>query len=289
VEAFLELGRFITYAAALQLFGVAVFQHWLAGAGLRAALQRNARAIAAVSALGLLVGELIWLAATAGTMGDGWTSATDPATIWLVLSATAFGRIWIFVLALSCGLAFAAVASPRWGPPAWGSIALLVSLALVGHSAIGTGYEGLLNRVSQTIHLTSSAFWVGSLLPLLLCLRFFRHIGHAAEAEAALRRFSGLGHYAVAALILSGVANTWFVLQGAVDLAQPYQQLLLLKIAIAGLMCCLALINRYAFMPRIPNGGPGLRLLAQGTIAEMVLGGAVLGLVSVIGTLSPSP
>lgn len=290
MDVLLEAGRLLTYAAALQLFGVAAFQQWLARPPLRAVLERKARRTAILSAVLLVIGELAWLVATTGTMGDGWASAFDPATLWLVLSATAFGRVWGPQLLLATILLVIALSGRgRWMALAIASGIALCGLGLVGHAAIGAGVIGVLNRISQALHLVSSGLWIGSLIPLLFCLRLFRDPAHAAEADLALRRFSGLGHVAVAVLLLSGVANSWFVLNAsAIDLAEPYQYLLLAKVAIAAVMVCLATINRYVFLPKIPNNGPGLRQLAHGTIAEIVLGAGVLGLVSVIGTLSPT-
>ena len=92
MDLLLEASRFVTYAAALQLFGVAVFQGGLVRTGLRAALDPWARIIARLSAVILPLAMLGWLAATAGNMGDGWRSAVDAGTLWLVLSATSFGQ-----------------------------------------------------------------------------------------------------------------------------------------------------------------------------------------------------
>ena len=67
----------------------------------------------------------------------------------------------------------------------------------------------------------------------------------------------------------------------------PYQALLLLKLLLVGGMLVLALVNRYVFVPRIPEG-PGVTQLRDGTIAEIVVSAVILGLVSVLGVLSPS-
>ncbi|HWA17804.1 MAG TPA: copper homeostasis membrane protein CopD [Devosia sp.] len=288
MDLLLEAARFVTYAAALQLFGVAVFQRWLAPGGLRTALEPRARPLAILAALVLPAAMLAWLAATAGGMGDGWSSAIDPKTLWLVLTATSFGKIWGPLLILAVLLAAIAFWRSHWTALAIGTTVALCGLGLVGHAAIASGMAGILNRISQALHLLSSAFWLGSLLPLLICLPFFRDPAHMAEADQTLRRFSGLGHFAVALLMLSGVANSWFILGGSgFDLTRPYEQLLALKVMIAIGMVCLAIGNRYVFVPRIPNGGPGLGELAQGTIAEIVFSAAILALVSVIGTMSP--
>jgi copper resistance protein D len=288
LDLLLEAARFVTYAAALQLFGVATFQAVLAPAALRTALEPRAWPTTLASTLVLIAGQVMWLAATAGTMADGWTSAFDLTTLWSVLTATSFGRSWGPLLMLSALLLIIAIVRRHnWGILAILSGAVLVGLGTIGHATIGSGLASLVNRISQAAHLLSSGFWVGSLLPLLFCIRLFDR--HYADADRALRHFSGLGHLAVAALLLSGVANTWFVLDGpTIDLSRPYQGLLLAKVAIAGVMVCLAVVNRYVFVPRIPNHGTGLVQLAHGTIAEIVLSAGILGLVSVIGTMSPT-
>ncbi len=291
MDALLAAARFVHYAAALQLFGVAMFQSLLAPAGLREALDRPARITSIVSALLLLVSGGVWLSATAGSMGDGWTDTINIGVIGTILTATEFGRVWgphLFFAVVLVGLA---TMSGIW---MWRLVLVISAIALgtlglIGHAVIESGVIGLLNETSQTLHILSSGFWLGALLPLLFCLKKFGDPAHEAAADMALRRFSGLGHLAVAILMLSGVANTWFILSAThIDLTAPYQRLLLVKIGIAGAMALLAIVNRYVFVPNIPNHGPGARQLAHGTIAEIVLGTGILGLVSVIGMLSPA-
>jgi putative copper resistance protein D len=256
----------------------------------RPTLRRPAHRLALVSAILLLLGAVVWLMATAATMGDGPADAINPQVIGLVLGRTSFGRVWgphIFVCALAM-LATLGRSAWGWWPTLVLSTVALGALGLVGHAAIDTGLHGILNRTSQVLHLLSSGFWLGALLPLLFLLPLFRDKSLETGADLALRRFSGLGHFAVALLLLTGVANSWFILGTTLDPASPYQQLLLVKIAIAGSMCVLAIVNRYVFMPRIPSGGPGARQLGHGTIAEIVLGAAILVLVSIIGMISPA-
>jgi putative copper resistance protein D len=146
----------------------------------------------------------------------------------------------------------------------------------------------MLSETSQAIHLVSSGFWFGSLLPLIVVLGRIRDPGSALDVKVAIRRFSGLGHAAVALALASGVANTWLVLRHAtLSLSSTYQLLLLIKVALAGTMCVLALVNRYMFVPTISAGDPGARRLREGTIAEIFIGAGVIALVSVLGLLAP--
>jgi putative copper resistance protein D len=155
---------------------------------------------------------------------------------------------------------------------------MLAVLGLVGHLAATGGWSGFVGRASQIVHLVAAGFWLGSLLPLALCLR------GGANAETALRRFSGLGHLAVALALVTGLINTWLLIGGPpTDLASPWQALLAAKIALVLLMVGLALANRYVLMPR--RAREGSAPLYRSALAEMAIGAVVVGLVSVLGTL----
>lgn len=285
----LEIARIVTFAAALQIFGAAAFQWLLCPERLRRALDLPLRPLARLAAAGMLAGEILWLAATAGNLGEGWSDAFNPSTLLLVLTGTRFGHVWIATLILTAVLLVSTLLRASWLWVMLVAAVALSTLGLVGHGASVAGAAGVVNQVSQVLHLLTSGFWLGALVPLLFCLRHFREPELAAEADRTLRRFSGFGHLAVAMLLLSGVVNTYFVLGATVpDLSVPYQALLALKIALAGVMCVLAIVNRYVFVPRIPNNGPGLRQLRHGTIAEMVMSAGILLLVSLIGTMPPT-
>lgn len=291
MDELLYATKFLAYTAGLQLFGLAVFQAWLAPDDLHRRLTRLTRSIALASAVVLLASVVVWLLLTAAIMGSGWGDAINPTIIGRVLGATRFGAVWSFELgfAVLCVLA----AFFLRGPQNWKMLAIISTLALgamglVGHAASGTGIAGAMHRTSNVLHLLSSGFWLGSLLPLVVTLGHLRDPVLSADADVALRRFSGLGHYAVAIALASGVINTWFILRDVdIDFAISYQAILAAKIVLVGFLITLALVNRYVFVPRIPNNGPGLVQLRNGTIAEIVVSAGILGLVSVLGSISP--
>ena len=135
----------------------------------------------------------------------------------------------------------------------------------------------------------AAAMWVGALVPLWVCLRLGRKATHEADLATVLRRFSGSGHMAVALVLLSGIVDTYLVLGHApLDFSSPYQTLLAAKIALVGFMVLIAIVNRYVVVPRQARGeSSGLRMLVRGTIAEIVLGGGVIALVSAFATFDP--
>ncbi|MFP3435633.1 CopD family protein, partial [Paraburkholderia sp. SIMBA_061] len=75
-----------------------------------------------------------------------------------------------------------------------------------------------------------------------------------SDAVSTLIRFSRWGHLAVALVILSGVINSLIILGNwPLDVASPYQRLLLFKTALVALMVMVALANRYAIVPAISS------------------------------------
>lgn len=290
METALAIARFLHHSAAIQLFGTAVFETWIAPRGLSDGLLATTRRIAIFNAWLLALSAILWLGAESGMMGEGWSDAVNLSTIWQVITATGFGAVW----AINIVIAFLAVlASYVFGPRRRAVLAVLATsalggLAFVGHSVAQIGPMVILSEASQVVHLLSSGFWFGSLLSVVLLLSHLRDSELADDADLALRRFSGLGHLAVALALASGVANSWFILHDrGLDPGSLYQWLLLAKVTLVGSMCIIALINRYVFMPAIPHGPEGLVRLRDGTVAELIIGTVVIALVSVLGLLSP--
>ncbi len=275
----------------MQGFGIALFCECLAPAGLRhylrMRLEETSRVMAGLSLL-TAVGILLL---QAGLMGDGW-SATRSPDIWLAVLHTAFGTLWRWHMLLALlALVIAArlpVTPVRHRLLLMVYAGLLMSLALVGHSAMYDGLRGALQRVNQMVHLLSAAWWLGCLVPLVVCLPLLRQSSRA-DALLALICFSRSAHFAVAMVILSGIANTALVVgQWPLDLTSRYSLLLTVKIGVVMVMVALAIINRYGVVPGLgQHPARSIRALTILTLTEIALGGAVLLLVSVFATYEP--
>jgi putative copper resistance protein D len=85
------------------------------------------------------------------------------------------------------------------------------------------------------------------------------------------------------------VINIGLILhQWPIDLGSPYQALMAIKLGLVGLMILIALGNRYILVPMLDAAQPEmLRGLAIGTGTELLLGAAVIGLVSAFATFDP--
>lgn len=290
VNEALILCRLLHYGAAIMLFGIAMFESTLAPNGLRAALASRLRPVFAGASMVALFTTAAWLLLLSGQMAGDWADVWTPSTWYAVLADTEFGQVWRYRIAIAvllCGLLF--VRRPVfWRAETVLSALFLASLGLIGHAAMLEGVEGWLNRASQIVHLLAGGFWLGSLAPLLLCLGRLSDAALRDDAGAALRRFSGCGHFAVAIVVATGILNTRLVLdRWPVHFSSPYQALLAAKISLVACMICLALTNRYILVPRLKAGNGALTSLRWSTVAEIVLGIGVVALVSVFGTLPP--
>jgi putative copper resistance protein D len=197
------------------------------------------------------------------------------------------------VQATAAALLVAARRAPRRirpGATAAMAALLLSGLALTGHAAMHEGALGLLHRANDVLHVLSAGAWFGALLPVLAILRLVARPDCRGDAVTALRRFSRAGHAAVALVLASGAANVGLVLgRWPTDLASRYEALLDLKVlAVAG-MVALALVNRYALVPRLGRHPEATSAaLRAATLAELPLGLAAMALVAVFGLMDPN-
>jgi putative copper resistance protein D len=122
--------------------------------------------------------------------------------------------------------------------------------------------------------------------------------GWAAAARLATLRFSTVGIASVGALLLTGIANTWF-LAGTVPalVGTGYGRLLLLKIALFLAMVSIAAVNRLRLTPRLAPVLFGRKRettwaaagqLQRNALVEAALGLGVVAIVGALGALPPA-
>lgn len=247
--------------------------------------------VSVVTALIAVLATLISLPLAAASIGDGWSDAIDCGTLHAVLFETTVGQAWQAQAAAALILLIALLLSGRWRHQgiALGSGLGLAALVLTGHASMHEGWLKTAHRANDILHVLAGGGWLGALVPLIPILRLLSQLGYRVEALLALRRFSTAGHIAVALVIVSGIANTMLVLKHLpTDWSSSYQALLGLKIALVASMSLLAIVNRYVLVPRIGHDQERApNTIRLGSIAEIVLGIAVIALVAVFGMLEP--
>ena len=251
-----------------------------------------------------LLSGVAWLFLEAALMsGQPIAEVTSGGALWLVLTGTGFGRVWMwrFGIATALGaLMFAQAAATRDRSSlkgTWLALALaggyLASLALVGHAADGHGAERFLRITTDVVHLLAAGAWLGALPGLAVLFAIALRASSAASlgiAARAARRFSTLGIASVGALLLSGLGNAWYLV-GDVPalLGTPYGQLLVAKILLFATMVALAATNRRRLTPQVEEReASALRLLTRNAVLEIVAGIAIVAIVGALGVAIPA-
>jgi len=252
-----------------------------------ATLRRRANITIWAALAAAIASGAVWLALLAADIyGAPLVEVCLHGGLWQVLTGTRFGAVWSVRLAVALLLGVLLVwPSLRWLQLA-AAAALIAPLALTGHAGATPGAAGQLHLASDMVHLIAAGAWLGGLPALALLLSSARQPkGLAARAAA---RFSALGIAGVAALLVSGLVNSWMLLSAPRDLiATDYGRLLALKIGLFAAMLAIAAVNRFHLTPRLA-ARHARRALMRNSIAETALGAGVLLLVGALGTMEPA-
>ncbi|WP_282356542.1 copper homeostasis membrane protein CopD [Pseudomonas sp. PS01303] len=276
----LVLCRFVHFTVVLMLFGAWLFRPLLLkgeALELDRHLTRLARWLAAVA----LVSGIAWALLITASMAGSAAAAFDPDTIALVLGNTFFGQVWRWHLLINAVLLALLFTPWRSSMPLRLGLSglLLATLAPVGHGAMLDGLSGQLLILNQIVHLTCVAAWLGGLLLLVMILR------QPNELRGVLQRFSGVGYWVVAGLLITGLINVR-VLTGQwwpTPLFSGFALILLIKAMIVLGMLGLALFNRL----RMEDCEQRIGTLKRSVMLEWLLGIGAVAAVSLLGTLPP--
>ncbi|HII4350209.1 TPA: copper homeostasis membrane protein CopD [Enterobacter cloacae] len=278
--------RFIHFGALMLVFGNALYSVWFAPSSLHRLMSRRFQSQQKVAALVGLAAAFLMFMLQGGLMGNGWGDVFAPQ-VWFSVMGTRFGGVWLWQMILAAMMVGAAWLAPLKGSLLLLAMGQLILLAGVGHAAMNDGPMGALQRLNYAFHLICAATWLGGLLPLLFCMRLAKGRWQNA-AIFTMMRFSRVGHYAVAGVLLTGVINTLMILGVHIPWQAGYVRFLLFKCALVTLMVVIALANRYFLVPRFrPETGRAQKIFIRMTQAEVVLGALVLATVSLFATWEP--
>lgn len=308
MDDLLVAARGVHFVATATVTGVALFQYLIAGPAFRtgraepatvnAYLERLRAILPIALALAVLSGGAWFIALAMAIGGGGLPAVVSHETVWLLLTKTQFGHVWLARLALAAlllGVLELQKGRPsgfQWeGLSAVLAVCLMGSLAGAGHAAATPGVAGDVHLVADILHLVAAGGWLGGLLPLWLLLRLgTRHVNRSLDltVQTATYRFSTLGLLTVGTLLATGLVNTWMLVGSPAALFETdYGRLLLLKIALFAAMVAVAGVNRFRLTPRLPENEP-MRRLGRNALVEIGLGLAIIAIVSLLGVLPPA-
>ena len=306
--------RAVHFAATLSTAGAVFFAVFVAEPAFRAAdgptrlpeiLRSRLRSIARIALALTIISGAAWLVLVAQSMtGSAFADVFSQDALGTVLLRTGFGRDWLCRFALACLLGVTlspALCARKAGGTSFKAAAvafaagLAGSLAWAGHAAGGEGVEGIVHPIADFFHLVAASAWVGTLLPLAVLLTTAGgDAASVAAARLATMRFSNLGVASVAALLVTGSINTWYLAGSIAALTKTdYGHLLLSKVALFLIMVAIAAINRLVLTPRLVHDASAaataaaLRQLRRNTVIEVVIGAAIIAVVAALGTNPP--
>jgi len=295
LAAGLVASRFVHYLALSVLFGGALFPFY--GMKERQRAPAWLALLLRAAALLALISGISWLMFTAAGMSGSIAGLTDPHVLWLVVSSTDFGRVWVLRLVLAAGLVVLAWAGHMGREKHYallaGSLILLASIALTGHAGSDSSRFGFLHRAADAIHLIAAGVWIGALVmlsALVITAARSRSWDELAGLHYGLTQFSGTGTAVVVALLVTGLINPGFL----ASLTTLYGRVLLAKLGVFGCMLVLAAANRFWLTPLLggtmqarADSRAAVRMLGASVVSETMLAMLVLLAVAWLGTLAP--
>lgn len=304
IDLGLVVARLLHYVAVTTLAGVSFFPLYAYAITEPKDLARRRQPVVLAAGAVALLGGLLWFVFSVANMSGSLADVADHEVLWTVLNETTFGGVWMGRMLLAVLIVgVTAVRPSRMGVrrdlvTAFLAAVLLGSLAGTGHAQIEEGWTNVVHVASDAAHLLAAGAWLGGLVPLgFILLDYARGVGErTVDVDGILLRFSSMGYVAVAALIVSGLVNSWFLVGSVSNLLKtPYGQILLGKLALFAAMLALAAANRFWLVPQMieTRDDPGEAAVWLGRLRYHVFGEQFLGLlvlfaVSVLGTMRPA-
>jgi copper resistance protein D len=295
VDELIVASRLVHFAAAVLLLGAPLFR--LAIAPREASTGPGWELAASVAAL---LSGLGWFAGVAADMAGSFRDALAPDILQAVAWDTRFGHLWIARLVMLMAIiALQTVGKPTRGRDmvlALLAAAFAASLVGVGHGMTGAGHGpevARIHTVADVVHLLCAAAWIGGLFCLGCHLRAVLAGRTTVDAaRRSLRRFSSLGYWAVALVLVTGCINALVMVPRPGSLtSSDYGRALLLKVAFVGLMVANAIVNRVRLTPPVMRAADpkGVRTLWRSVLVEQGVAILVLAAVAWLGTIHPMP
>ena len=293
--------RFALYANLMLLFGMPAFALYSASlADPARPTVRMIRRSVLILAIAALLMSVIGLAILCAAMAGVPVMEVDRETVDLVVTQTPIGAAWIVRMAALLAIAAISLVMHR------GNLATmlcagiaLATLAWTGHGAAGEGSAGWFQLAADIVHLLAAGVWIGALAVFAIVLtRPAKRMtdDDVGAVSAALDRFAVVGTVVVVLLIATGLISS-FMLVGLENVTAlprtPYGQLLIIKLMLFAAMLVLAAANRWRLTPALSRCNDftdrlsAVKALRRSLAAEVSAAVLILGLVAVLGTLSP--
>lgn len=147
--------------------------------------------------------------------------------------------------------------------------------------------------ITDWLHLAATSVWIGGLITLMAAAILPTRTLEPAERQTVyadlIPRFSTLAIISVAILVLSGLYSTWLQVGSVAALQETeYGRTLALKLLLSAPLFLLGAVNLMVIGPWMRRAASGGKHFGRTVAAEIALGIAVLGIVSVLVSMAPA-
>ena len=226
-----------------------------------------------------------------GTIAMTDSSLSDlPASLWLVLTQSHFGKMLWLACAAWILLAIAVIATnipARRELLILGLIGFSFARAATGHAA-DQGFFSFWVLI-HTAHILAATTWVGSVIVCALLSADWKHWS-LSQRSALAHRLSEIATWALLLVIGSGLFNVARTMGHASDIwASDYAWILLAKLCAVLIASGLGLRNRWYWLTQLDrNKNAGAAGFRRVLIAELIVLLVVLVLAAKLGTTMPA-
>ena len=240
----------------------------------------------AVSALcfGLVAVLMIFLVLS-DISGTPFVQTLRPGAFGAALSQVATAQAWSVVAIIALVTGGVGLLAHRWAAQPLlllGSIAMIIPLALVGHSAAGGDHDYGTN--SYLWHLVFLVVWVGGLMALLA---HGRRLGPGLDT--ALRRYSTVALFSIIVMAVSGLVNAVIRIEFSDVFTTRYGLIIVAKTLGVILLGVLGWIHRSQVIPKVQADPANSRLFGQVAVVEVLVMAVVTGIAITMGRTPPPP
>ncbi len=162
-DAFLAACRLLHDLSAMLLWGASVYLWALVPTNLARDVERRLQRARVVAIAMVVATTAVALPIETASIGAGWRDALDPAAIGAVLADTSVGHAWQ-AQAVAAVLLVAVLALPERGRRAGVALAsglVVAGITLTGHAVMHEGWEGVLHRLNDAVHVLCAGAWLG--------------------------------------------------------------------------------------------------------------------------------
>lgn len=197
----------------------------------------------------------------------------------------AYGQLWVLIVVLivvASTLCFGTRSHVGIAAAGVLSIAVMIPLALMGHSAEASGHTQAVNSLG--LHILGASIWLGGLFVIAL---LGSGLARSSNLPAVVLRYSTIALIGFGLVVFSGVVNALLRVHSIADLMTPYGQVIIAKAVATVLLGLIGFWHRQFVIRRLGTTASATMEFWRLILVEFVIFGAAMGLAVALARSQP--